>query len=29
MLEKFLKKAREVHGNKYDYSRVFYINART
>ena len=27
--EFFLKKAKEVHGNKYDYSNVKYINSRT
>lgn len=25
----FIKKAREIHGNKYDYSKVEYINAHT
>ena len=27
--EEFIKKAREVHGDKYDYSNVDYINAKT
>ena len=27
--EKFVKKAREVHGDKYDYSKVFYTNRNT
>jgi len=27
--EEFVTKAKEVHGNKYDYSRVTYINSRT
>ena len=27
--EEFIKKAREVHGNKYDYSKVEYINSHT
>ena len=27
--EDFIKKAREVHGNKYDYSKVEYINSTT
>jgi len=27
--EIFIKKAKEVHGNKYDYSKVNYINAKT
>ena len=27
--DKFLKKAKEVHGDKYDYSKVEYINNRT
>ena len=27
--EEFIKKARKVHGDKYDYSKVEYINART
>ena len=26
--EEFIKKAREVHGDKYDYSKVEYVNAR-
>ena len=25
----FIEQARKVHGNKYDYSKVEYINART
>ena len=28
-LEEFIKRAREVHGDKYDYSRVDYVNFRT
>lgn len=28
-LDKFIEKARKVHGNKYDYSKVEYINANT
>lgn len=28
-LEEFIKRAREVHGDKYDYSRVVYVNFRT
>ena len=28
MTEKFIKKAKELHGDKYDYSKVEYINAR-
>lgn len=28
-LEEFIKKATEIHGNKYDYSRVKYVNNRT
>ena len=28
-LENFIEKARKVHGNKYDYSKVNYINNRT
>jgi len=28
-LEQFIKKAKEVHGNKYDYSKTKYINNRT
>ena len=27
-LEEFVKKARVVHGNKYDYSQVVYVNSR-
>lgn len=27
--EEFIKRAREVHGNKYDYSKVEYVNAHT
>ena len=27
--EEFIKKAREVHGDKYDYSKVEYVNTRT
>lgn len=27
--EEFIEKARKIHGNKYDYSKVKYINART
>ena len=27
--EEFIKKAREIHGNKYDYSKINYINNRT
>lgn len=27
--EKFIEKAREVHGDKYDYSKVNYVNAQT
>ena len=27
--EKFIKKAKEVHGDKYDYSKVEYVNANT
>lgn len=26
---KFIEKAREIHGNKYDYSKVKYLNNRT
>ena len=25
----FIKRAKEVHGNKYDYSKVKYVNAKT
>ena len=28
-LEKFIKKARKIHGNKYDYSKVKYVNYDT
>ena len=28
-LEEFIEKARKIHGNKYDYSKVNYINNRT
>ena len=27
--EEFIKKARKIHGNKYDYSKVIYVNNRT
>lgn len=27
--EEFIAKAREIHGNKYDYSKVKYVNAHT
>lgn len=27
--EEFIKKAQEIHGNKYDYSKVKYVNAHT
>ena len=27
--EKFIERAKEVHGNKYDYSKVEYINSQT
>ena len=27
--EAFIEKARKIHGNKYDYSKVFYINSKT
>ena len=27
--EEFIKRAKEIHGNKYDYSKVNYINTRT
>ena len=27
--EEFIEKARLIHGNKYDYSKIVYINART
>ena len=28
-IEEFIKKAREIHGNKYDYSKIKYINNHT
>ena len=28
-IEKFIEKAKLVHGDKYDYSKVDYINAKT
>lgn len=28
-IKKFIEKAREVHGDKYDYSKAVYINAKT
>lgn len=28
-VNKFIEKAREIHGNKYDYSKVDYVNNRT
>ena len=28
-IEEFIKEAREVHGDKYDYSKVEYVNAKT
>ena len=28
-LEQFIEKARKVHGNKYDYSKVEYVNTNT
>lgn len=28
-LNKFIKKAKSVHGNKYDYSKVCYVNSQT
>ena len=28
-IEEFINKAREVHGNKYDYSKINYMNSRT
>lgn len=28
-LEQFIEKARKVHGNKYDYSKVEYVNNHT
>ncbi len=27
--EQFIEKSRQVHGNRYDYSKVNYINSRT
>lgn len=27
--EEFIEKAKQIHGNKYDYSKVKYINAQT
>ena len=27
--EQFVAKAREIHGDKYDYSKVVYVNAKT
>ena len=27
--EEFIKKAREVHGDRYDYSKVEYVNKKT
>ena len=27
--EEFIERARKVHGDKYDYSKVEYINSRT
>ena len=27
--EQFITKAKHIHGNKYDYSKVNYINAKT
>ena len=27
--ELFIKRAREIHGDKYDYSKTVYINAKT
>ncbi len=27
--EEFIKRAREVHGDKYDYSKVEYVDAQT
>ena len=27
--EEFIKKAREVHGDKYDYSKVEYVDSKT
>ena len=26
--EEFIKRAKEIHGNKYDYSKVKYINKK-
>lgn len=28
-IKEFIKKARKIHGNKYDYSKVIYVNNRT
>ena len=28
-IKNFIEKAREVHGDKYDYSKAVYINAKT
>lgn len=28
-IKEFVKRAREVHNNKYDYSKVEYVNSRT
>jgi len=28
-IEEFIKRAREVHGNKYDYSKVNYVDSKT
>ena len=28
-LEEFIEKAKEIHGDKYDYSKVEYINTKT
>lgn len=27
--EEFIERARKIHGNKYDYSKVNYVNAKT
>lgn len=27
--EEFIEKARKIHGNKYDYSKVVYVNSQT
>lgn len=29
LINKFIKKARDVHGDKYDYSKVEYVNNKT